>query len=144
VFAEIAIARGVPPEAVLIEGRATNTGENFALARNLAAERELAVGRLVVVAKPYMTRRGWATGTVAWPGPDLAMCCEDIDVESYFARDPNPERTLRALVGDLHRILVYPSLGYQEEQAVPPAVVDALRSLVASGYGDRLVPEHPV
>jgi uncharacterized SAM-binding protein YcdF (DUF218 family) len=144
VFAEIAISRGVPPEAILIERSATNTGENFVLARSLAAERGLKVDKLAVVAKPYMTRRGWATGRVAWPELELMMCCEDIDVESYFARDPNPERTLRALVGDLHRILVYPTLGYQEEQVVPPAVVEALRSLVAFGYGNRLVPGYSV
>lgn len=140
VFAEIAVARGVPPEAVLIEPRATNTGENFAFARDLASQHGLAIGTLLVVAKPYMTRRGWATGRVVWPEAELRMQCESISVDRYFTREPDPERTLKALVGDLHRILVYPSLGFQAEQPVPPEVTEALRVLAAFGYGDRLVP----
>jgi len=47
------------------------------------------------------------------------MQSEEIDVISYFAREPDPERTLLALVGDLHRIIVYPHLRFQIEQEVP-------------------------
>ncbi len=72
------------------------------------------------------------------------MQCEDIDVVDYFARERDPERTLLALVGDLHRLLVYPALGFQIEQHVPAEVVDALGRLVAAGYSARLVPGHAV
>ena len=58
----------------------------------------------------------------------------------YFAREPDPERTLLALVGDLHRIMVYPELGFSIAQDVPPAVHQALQALVEAGYGARLVP----
>ena len=66
-----------------------------------------------------MTRRGFATGRKVWPEVELVMQCEEIGVAGYFAREADPERTLLALVGDLHRILVYPALGFQIEQAVP-------------------------
>jgi hypothetical protein len=96
--------------------------------------------RILVVAKHYMTRRGYATGRATWPEAELIMQCEEIDLLDYFVREPDPERTLLALVGDLHRILVYPALGFSIAQDMPPPVIEALRALVAEGYGARLLP----
>jgi len=139
VFADAAIMEGVPAEAILLEPRAQNTADNFVLSRALAERAGLSLRKLLVVAKPYMTRRGYATGRKAWPEAELVMQCEEIGVADYFAREPDPERALLALVGDLHRILVYPAMGFQIAQAVPPSVIDALQRLVEAGYGARLV-----
>ena len=139
VFAEVALREGVPAQAILVEDRAQNTGDNFVLGRAVAERAGLHAERLLVVAKPYMTRRGFATGRKAWPEVELLMQCEDIDVADYFARETDPERALLALVGDLHRIMIYPALGFQIVQDVPVAVVEALRRLVAAGYGARLL-----
>ncbi len=139
VFADVALREGVPAQAILIEDRAQNTGANFVLGRTVAERAGLQPRKLLVVAKPYMTRRGFATGRKVWPDVELLMQCEDIDVVDYFSRDADPERALLALVGDLHRIMVYPTLGFQVEQDVPASVVEALRRLVAAGYGDRLL-----
>lgn len=137
VFAEAARAEGVPEQAILLEEEAQNTADNFVLGRAVAERAGLSPRTLLVVAKPYMTRRGFATGRKAWPEAELVMQCEEIGVADYFAREADPERTL--LVGDLHRILVYPTMGFQIPQAVPAMVVDALRRLVDAGYGARLV-----
>ena len=139
VFADVAMGEGVPAEAILLEEQAQNTGDNFAFARTICRQSGVDPRTLLVAAKPYMTRRGFATGRKVWPEAELLMQCEDIAVADYFAREPDPERTLLALVGDLHRIMVYPELGYSIEQAVPPAVHEALQALVAAGYGARLV-----
>ena len=144
VFAEAAIREGVPREAILLEDRAQNTAENFSLGRALLERSGVNSRRLLVVAKPYMTRRGHATGLKVWPEIELLMQCEPIGLVEYFGREPDPERTLLAMVGDLHRILVYPKLGFQIDQAVPAPVLEALRVLVAAGYGARLVPGHPL
>lgn len=140
VFAEVAIGEGVPASAILLEERAQNTGDNFAFARAVARRAGLEPRTLLVVAKPYMTRRGYATGRRVWPEAELLMQCEDIGLADYFAREPDPERTLLALVGDLHRIMVYPELGFSMTQEVPPGVERALQVLVEAGYGARLVP----
>ena len=144
VFAETAMKEGVPREAILLEDRAQNTAENFTLGRIVAERAGLNARKLLVVAKPYMTRRGFATGRKVWPEAQLGMQCEAIGVVDYFSRETDPERTLQALVGDLHRIIVYPRLGFQVEQDVPSLVRDALRALVAAGYGERLVPGHDI
>jgi uncharacterized SAM-binding protein YcdF (DUF218 family) len=140
VFADMAIGAGVPAEAILLEEQAQNTGDNFAFGRAVARDAGLDLRTLLVVAKPYMTRRGFATGRKVWPEAELLMQCEDIGMADYFAREPDPERTLLALVGDLHRIMVYPELGFSIAQEVPPAVHQALQALVEAGYGARLVP----
>lgn len=140
VFADAAIGEGVPAAAILLEDRAQNTGENFTLGLAVAARANIHPRKLLVVAKPYMTRRGYATGRKLQPDIEMLMQCEEIDVARYFAREPDPERTLRALVGDLHRLFVYPRLGFQIAQEIPADVIDALGRLVAAGYGERLVP----
>jgi uncharacterized SAM-binding protein YcdF (DUF218 family) len=140
VFADAAIREGVPAPAILLEERAQNTGDNFNFGIPLLEQAGVQPRKLIVVAKPYMTRRGFATGCKLRPEIELLMQSEEIDVADYFAREPDPERTLLALVGDLHRLLVYPRLGFQIEQEVPADVIDALADLVAAGYGERLVP----
>jgi len=140
VFADVALREGVPAEAILLEEQAENTGDNFVFGRAVARRAGLEPRWVLVVAKPYMTRRGYATGRVKWPEAELIMQCEEIDVLDYFAREPDPERALLALVGDLHRIVVYPALGFSIAQDVPQPVIEALRALVAAGYGARLLP----
>ncbi|MCB8879619.1 YdcF family protein [Acidisoma cellulosilytica] len=144
VFADAARESGVPDHAIILEPMATNTGENFAFTKTMMEDSDRRIERLLVVAKPYMTRRGFATGRLVWPNVDLRMQCEDISMHDYFQRDRQPERTVRALVGDMHRIMVYPKLGYQIEQAVPVAVTAALQALTEAGFGDRLVSGQPV
>jgi uncharacterized SAM-binding protein YcdF (DUF218 family) len=139
VFAEAAMAEGVPGQAILLEEAAKNTADNFVLGRAVLERAGLAARRLLVVAKPYMTRRGFATGRKVWPEAELIMQCEEIGMADYFAREADPDRALLALVGDLHRILVYPAIGFQVAQDVPAEVIGALRRLVDAGYGARLV-----
>lgn len=140
VFAEATRAEGVPETAILLEEGAQNTADNFVLGRAVMERAGLKPQKLMVVAKPYMTRRGFATGRKAWPEAELVMQCEEIGVAAYFAREADPERTMLALIGDMHRILVYPAMGFQIPQDVPRDVIDALRRLVEAGYSARLVP----
>jgi len=139
VFADVAVKEGVPLQAIILEDKAQNTGENFSRTKALTERLGVKINSLTVVAKPYMTRRGFATGRLVWPEVALSLHCEDIGVQEYFKREPDPERALHALVGDLHRIIVYPKLGYQIRQRVPRPVRAALGMLAAAGYGSRLV-----
>ena len=51
-FARIAIQMGVPAEAILIENKSTNTGENIQFTQQLLAERHLHPESFIVVQKP--------------------------------------------------------------------------------------------
>jgi len=60
-FAQIAIEKGVPKEAILIENKSTNTGENILFTQQLLAQHRLNPQSFIVVQKPYMERRSYAT-----------------------------------------------------------------------------------
>ena len=64
VFADVARREGVPSEAILLDERAEITGDNFVFGRAVTCQAGLEPWRVLVVAKPYMTRRGFATGRV--------------------------------------------------------------------------------
>ena len=61
----------------------------------------------------------------------------------YFANRsaevPSTDEVINILVGDLHRIRVYPEKGFQIPQEIPEEVWSAFESLVAAGYDKRLV-----
>ena len=72
VFAAIAERAGVPRDRMLVESRSTNTGENVSFTRQLLAERGLDPRRFILVQKPYMERRTFATFKKVWPEPAIA------------------------------------------------------------------------
>src|SRR5262245_19031964 len=65
-FARIAVARGVPADRILVENRSTNTGENVLFTRRLLEERAIDPARFILVQKPYMERRSYATFRKLW------------------------------------------------------------------------------
>ncbi len=140
-FAAIAREMGVPPEAIIVENRSTNTGENIAYTRALLAERGLALRRVLVVQKPYMERRAYATIRQRWPEVEVTVTSPPIAYEDYPNDYISRERLIHLLVGDLQRIRLYPALGYQIPQPIPREVWAAYEELVRLGYTDHLVPE---
>ena len=67
-FADAAVRLGVPPSAILIEDTSTNTGENIDRSRARLALAGVRPSRIILVQKPYMERRAWATFKQRWPG----------------------------------------------------------------------------
>jgi uncharacterized SAM-binding protein YcdF (DUF218 family) len=140
VFAEIAAAKGVPRERMLIEDRSTNTGENVDFTRRLLAESGVKVGRAIAVQKPYMERRTLATFRTRWPELDLIVTSQQIDFDAYPTDAIRLDDVIHIMVGDLQRLLVYAQKGWSEPQQIPPDVMEAYRRLVEAGYTRRLIP----
>ena len=142
-FARIAVGLGVPAPQILIENQSTNTGENILLTRQLLEERGLDPDRLILVQKPYMERRSYATFKRLWPDKALIVTSPQVSFNDYFgnrsAEVPSADEVINILVGDLHRIRVYPGKGFQIPQEIPEEVWSAFESLVAAGYDKRLV-----
>src|SRR6185436_13207839 len=65
-FANVAINLGVPRERILIENKSTNTGENVLFTRLLLAEKQINPEKFILVQKPYMERRAYATFRKLW------------------------------------------------------------------------------
>lgn len=60
-FAEIAITRGVPEDKIIIENQSSNTGENIQFTKKLLEKLGKNFESFIVVQKPYMERRSYAT-----------------------------------------------------------------------------------
>lgn len=142
-FAAIAVKLGVPPDKILVENQSTNTGENVRLTRQLLAEQGMDPQKFILVQKPYMERRAFATFMKVWPGKDLVVTSPRVSFDEYLARYSNdaltPDDVVAIMVGDLQRIRLYPAKGFQIEQQIPDDVWSAYEELVQAGYDQQLV-----
>jgi uncharacterized SAM-binding protein YcdF (DUF218 family) len=138
-FAEVAEARGVPRERMLIESRSTNTGENVAFTRALLAERGLQPRKAIAVQKPYMERRGHATFRQRWPELEVLATSPQIDFDAYPTETILREDVIHIMVGDFQRLIVYAERGWSAAQTIPSEVMRAYERLVAAGYTRRLL-----
>jgi len=87
-FAETAIGMGVPSERILIENRSTNTGENIQFTRQLLAEKQIDAQRFILVQKPYMERRSFATFRKVWPGKEVLVTSPQVSFDEYLGGVP--------------------------------------------------------
>jgi uncharacterized SAM-binding protein YcdF (DUF218 family) len=142
-FARIAMSLNVPRESILIEPRSTNTGENIVFTKRLLAAKGFDPHKFIVVQKPYMERRSYATFRKLWPEKELVVTSPQVSFRNYLTDYAN--RALSAadvvaiMVGDLQRIKIYPALGFQIEQEIPNAVWHAYERLVRAGYDQYLI-----
>lgn len=144
-FARIAIRMGVPHDSILIESKSTNTGENVQFTRKLVAERGIDPQKFIVVQKPYMERRSYATFLRYWPEKQVVVTSPQVSFADYLAEythsSLSPDDVIGIMCGDLQRIRFYPALGYQIAQEIPDDVWRAFEQLVEAGYDKYLIRE---
>lgn len=138
-FAERALELGVPESALLIESRSSNCGENVMMTQALLAEHGLTLTSAIAVQKPYMERRTFATIRCQWPELPIQVTSPQLSFEAYPTREISREEVIRIMVGDLHRLMKYPALGFMIPQEIPPEVMEAFELLVAAGYTGHLL-----
>jgi len=143
-FAAIAIKLGVPKSKILIENRSTNTGENVLFTRLLLAEKQLNPEKFILVQKPYMERRAYATFRKLWPEKKVCVTSPQVSFEQYLSEYKNEglssDDVISIMVGDLQRIKIYPERGFQIPQEIPREIWAAYEELVRTGYDKYLVP----
>lgn len=137
-FAAIARDMGVPDDAILVENESTNTGENILFTQELLQERGLDPASFIVVQKPYMERRSYATFKKHWPDKALLVTSPQISFQDYPTEGIPLERVINVMVGDLQRIRIYPEKGFQIPQEIPDPVWQAFEQLVALGFNKHL------
>jgi uncharacterized SAM-binding protein YcdF (DUF218 family) len=141
-FREIAINKGVPKEKIIIENKATNTGENFQFTDELLTKLGHQFQKFIVVQKPYMERRTYATGMAQWKNKQLILTSEKINFQDYLQKGIPKDRIINTMIGDLQRIKLYPSRGFQIYQEIPANVWEAFEELVGYGFNKRLVKDN--
>ncbi|GAB3959034.1 YdcF family protein [Spirosoma harenae] len=141
-FARIALEMGVPAQQILIENRSSNTGENVLFTKQLLEERQLELERFIVVQKPYMERRSFATFKKVWPQKEVIVTSPQDSFDEYLSQYTNPALTpddvISIMVGDLQRIQLYPQKGFQIPQFIPADVWAAYEALIQAGYDRHL------
>lgn len=133
-FAQRCMERGVPADAILIEDRAGNTGENFSLSRSLVSGKKTGMA----VCKPYMAKRALATGKKQWPEIRWSVSVPRIPFARYEPDDAALIPEIELMTGDLQRLKLYADRGFQAPTHVPGEVWEAWRRLVDAGF-DRYV-----
>lgn len=131
---------GVPEEKILVEEEATNTGENATYTRSLLEKEAIALTTAIIVTKPYMERRAYATFAKQWPELKTYITSPQLSYEGYFVDEEFKSATISMMVGDLERIHRYGTEGFQIPQDIPAKVQSAYERLIALGY-DQYVPK---
>lgn len=140
-FAAIARQKGVPADAILIENQSTNTGENIMFTQQLLKSKGLDIQRFIVVQKPYMERRSYATFKKHWPDKELMVTSPQIPFEEYANEEIPIQKVIHIMAGDLQRIKLYPAKGFQIPQVIPDDVWEAYKRLIALGFDQHLMKE---
>jgi uncharacterized SAM-binding protein YcdF (DUF218 family) len=142
-FAKIARDMGVPEARILIENRSTNTGENISFTKILLTEKGINPESFILVQKPYMERRSYATFRKLWPEKEVIVTSPRVSLDEYLDKYANSELTgddvINIMVGDLQRIKVYSEKGFQIQQEIPKDVWSAYEELVEAGFTKRLI-----
>ena len=138
-FARHAVACGVPAEQIIVENRATNTGENFLFAGELLHLKKLRFESFILVQKPFMERRVLATAQMLWNDIDFVVTSPPISCAEYLGGELPRDVLIQYIVGDFQRVKVYGDNGFQMPQHIPDDVWAAFEQLCALGYNQRLV-----
>ena len=142
-FTRIAIEMGVPGDRILIENRSTNTGENVLFTKRLLEAQGLDPRSFIVVQKPYMERRSYATFRKVWPEKDVIVTSPRVSLDEYLTmyshESLSADDVIGIMVGDLQRIRDYPEKGFQIHQDIPEDVSEAYEELVRAGYDSHLL-----
>ncbi|MEU2058966.1 YdcF family protein [Streptomyces sp. NPDC013455] len=139
-YRERALELGVPADAILVEPKARNTGENIEFSRALLADQGIAVSSVLLVCKPYEERRVYATARKLWPDVEWVCASAPMSFAEYIASIGDEYLVIDMLVGAQQRLMIYPDEGFMIRQDIPVGVETAYRRLVADGFTSRLVP----
>lgn len=139
-FRDIALSRGIPSDAILIETRSKSSGHNIQFAKRLIDERGLAVRSLIVIQKPHTERRIYAAMKKQWPEVEFIMASYPVSFDDYINHNPDysREEVINRIVGDFHRLMEYPKYGFQIEQPYTKEELDAFDFLVKKGFNKKL------
>lgn len=133
-LADSCIRLNVPNNAITLEEKACNTGQNIRYSAVLAGN----VSSVILVHKPYMSLRFLATAEAQWPNPQpkLHTTCQSISFGDY-ASIHGLNKLAWGMLGDFRRMEEYASKGYQSQQYIPDEAKQAYERIVKDGFVPR-------
>jgi hypothetical protein len=85
-----------------------------------------------------MERRTYATFMKFWPEKKVIVSSPPMSFSEYPTDELPKDLIINIMVGDLQRVRIYPSRGFQIEQEIPDDVWQAFEKLVELGYDRHL------
>lgn len=130
---------GVTPSNILLETDSTNTGENFRFCYEKLKQLKMVPKRIIVVQKPHMGRRTFATFKKQWPlglnETEVIVTSQNISLLRYPSNDVGDLKdVITVVLGYLQRMEIYAALRYQIHQKIPESVTKAYMYLKNTGY----------
>lgn len=138
-FEDVALKMGIPKSQIILENKSTNTAENIEFSLKILTEKELIPKKVILVTKPYMERRAYATFKIRFPEIDIITASPTISYEDYPNEIISKDEMINIMVGDTQRIKLYPPRGFMLEQEIPNNVWLAFEELVKRGFTQHLV-----
>jgi hypothetical protein len=142
----ILLADGVSNDDILLDEKASNTGENITNSEQILRDLGILAQKIILVHKPFMTRRFLATAEAQWsrPQPEFYVTSVNMPFKHYYylhhqAYPDDPHRIIRSMLGDYERIKKYPSRGFSSYQEFCQVAENAYQSLIASGLNSRSI-----
>lgn len=134
VFADAMCSAGVPPEAIVMECRARNTGENVSYGIDAFAQSRGSIPETILaVSNPFLMRRCVATFKKQFPNIEILASPPRGEPLDFIDR-PLADYAHR-LLGELDRLSEYANKGFVARTVIPTAVLEssnAVRELLVS------------
>lgn len=135
-FRSVALDEGVPASSIILENEATNIGENIRFSRDIMRDRHWR--KSIVVTKPQTILRARLTiDALRFDESFLVTSAASSKIQyvSRFGR----HQLYNEMVGDLDRIIQYPSRGFMERVDIPDKVMLAYETLKLAGFVSHLL-----
>ncbi|GAB2896761.1 YdcF family protein [Streptomyces mayteni] len=111
----------------------------IAFSRRLLEAAGIEVRSVLLICKPYMERRVYATCRHVWPEVEVVCASEPLTLNEYVKSIGDERLVVDMIVGDLQRVIEYPARGYAIPQPVPDDVHAAYQRLLLAGFDSRLM-----
>ena len=142
-FSILMQSHGVPAEVIIEETKAQNTGENILFSYELLMSLGISLSSVMLIQKPYMERRAYATFMKQWPVANslrrVIVSSPTTDRDEWFSASDDIQEDIAVMVGDVQRMSIYVDLGYQISQDIPKSVKDATKKLIDAGFNKHYI-----
>lgn len=137
IFRDRAIHNGMDPNSIVVENRATNIGENISYSKQFFKSDD----KVTFVSKSNTLLR------IKLTIPQHTDCHAYYSAPRYTFPDEVSEvigvkGLINEMVGDINRIIEYPSLGFQKSHDLPKEVMDSYYYLIEKGFDKHLLSYH--
>ncbi len=130
-FARIALEKGVPADAIIIENKASNTPQNIRYSNELLDE---TTEHVILVTAAQHERRSLATAMKQMPDRNIRVTSPVEHFEEFINHPKYHTGRIRALVGHTLRLHLFDRKGDLVSQDIPQVVREAYRELIHRGY----------